>query len=787
MVSLRAGLCLAVLTSIVSVPLGQGTGRSPLWGHAGELWDAKGRLPDYSYAGYKGGSEALPYVPQVANVRNFGARGNGTTNDAQAFRDAIAYAASKGGGAVYVPRGTYVIGSIVEIDVDRVVLRGEASGPNGSVLYFNKPGKTLTGSSTPWIHGQGGLIHFGDKDELAPGKGSTLTSVTSDQKRGDRTLRVSSPGKVTPGEYVILEQRDDAAGSLGWHIHNDQAAGGTCRYQPNPTRWIVQVKDVVGSTVTLAQPLRLDVRSEWSPKLIAYKPVQEVGLESLHLEGKAHSYPGHLLEDGYNPVTFDGVLNGWMDDVTMKYVDNGPSLVGLTKHCTLQNITLLDSIDAHHGFTITFAHDCLLQDFVIEPVMRHAVTLDHQASGNVIRRGGGSDLYFDHHRDGPFENLFTDLHAGGGAAPWSSGGSMCAGPRAGARNTYWNLRSNNWTAPPDLPTSPEWAQIQSNVLPARTQRTTSKNEWYEKHASLDTPDLYTAQLVRRLESDVLVRTRHTAVPFEDGTTGVLGQEEGPDPRFDEGAVWATGLTRHRWVDPTTLFDDQDVMLVVAAGLPRSARVGVLLRASTTQGSTSSGTHVYVERLDTPLGSQSYVRLHVAVSGGVVASSQPLPVDPDRFDQKVHLELRGNRLQAAVQNRGAIDFSGIPLGPEGGGFTSITLEPADDFEGLGVRHLQVMAPGQGADLHIDGDATLWLSFFERDMGPSPDPNRFSFTYNGTSMSYAQFVNYVLPSASKIESRSKHHLTIGFPTGALVQGDFMRMSHGVTDEVFVPWWR
>lgn len=83
------------------------------------------------------------------NVRSFGAKGNGTTDDTQAFRDAIAYAYSmsftmksstwKNGATVYVPSGSYKITeTIIDSDLDvsglRFVFKGESY--QNTEIYF---------------------------------------------------------------------------------------------------------------------------------------------------------------------------------------------------------------------------------------------------------------------------------------------------------------------------------------------------------------------------------------------------------------------------------------------------------------------------------------------------------------------------------------------------------------------------------------------------------------------------------------------------------------------------
>jgi len=51
-------------------------------------------------------------LQQTVSVKDFGATGDGATNDTVAVQAAITYVNSIGGGSVYAPRGTYVCGSV---------------------------------------------------------------------------------------------------------------------------------------------------------------------------------------------------------------------------------------------------------------------------------------------------------------------------------------------------------------------------------------------------------------------------------------------------------------------------------------------------------------------------------------------------------------------------------------------------------------------------------------------------------------------------------------------------
>ena len=64
---------------------------SALWGANGEGWTPTGRLIDYSFAGYHAGESPLPTTFATSrNVKDFGATGNGKTDDTAAILKALA-------------------------------------------------------------------------------------------------------------------------------------------------------------------------------------------------------------------------------------------------------------------------------------------------------------------------------------------------------------------------------------------------------------------------------------------------------------------------------------------------------------------------------------------------------------------------------------------------------------------------------------------------------------------------------------------------------------------------
>lgn len=417
-------------------------GESALWGAQGELWDPAGRLPDVSRAGYQGGAP-IPDLPVAATVTDFGAVGDGVTDDTAAIQAAIDATT----GVLLFPPGTYAVHDVLTIEHSDVVLRGD-----DATLAFQVSLTDVLGAQAQWSW-NGGLIWV-----RPTGSGSTLTAVTGPAERGDTTLTVADPSGLQVGQLVELRLTDDQDRTLGWHLHNDQAEPGDCTWQETLTiDWPVRIAAIDGDVVTLDQALRLDVRESWTPELRTLPALEQVGIESLTLTFPDHvEYPGHLDEAGYNAIFFKGgVVDSWIRDVTLVHVDNGILLDQLTKHVTVQDITLQGRL-GHHGFNIAYAADCLFTQIHYTADFVHAFTFDHRANGNVLSRvtaDGDLVLELDHHRDSPFDNVVTAMHA---PTSWANGGSWCAGEPGGARSTFWNLEGT-------LP-APYWDEVQVNLV-----------------------------------------------------------------------------------------------------------------------------------------------------------------------------------------------------------------------------------------------------------------------------------------------------------------------------------
>jgi hypothetical protein len=544
-------LCLALLLAFTGQSALAGTSR--LWGEKGEAWDPLGRLPDFSYAGYRAGESAIPDVPVIANAKDHGCKGDGKTDDSQCLQNAID---SLGKGALLIPKGRYLLTRQITVRKPGTVLRGEGGGADGTVLFWSKNLQDLTGNNYPANWGVSGLLRFAPPQAAAapaaaglaktadhpPAKelalGPVLARVVAEAKRGDYALRVDAPAAFRAGQWIVLTLTDPADRSLNAHLHNGQ--GSNDDNQDMPLHWIARIASMAGALVQLSQPLRCDVRLAWNPTLNAYRPLEDCGLEDVRLEFPDLAYPGHQLEHGFNAFSFEGARDCWARRIVIKNADNGPSLEELTKNCSVLDLTQLPRsvlaingrISGHHGFSFNIdSHDNLLAGFDFQAAFIHGVSVGYNASGNVARSGHGTDLNLDHHGRTPFENLYTDLDLGMGAYPYIPVAGAGGDPlRSGARGTVWNVRIGKGPVPP-----PPFDYVQFNVVGTDRDSMTRDREWLEKIDQLSPPDLYLSQLQRRLAVSSAVRPRAGS-----GAPGKSGSES----RSGRKAYRADGRTWH---------------------------------------------------------------------------------------------------------------------------------------------------------------------------------------------------------------------------------------------------
>ncbi len=290
---LPAIVLLFTINSLISPAAAQDTPHSQLWGTAGEAWSPASRLPDFSYAGYHFGEVPLPVYPVTANVKDFGAQGDGQTDDTEAFKQAIAQTEQ---GAILIPAGHYVISDILWLKKPNLVLRGE--GSNATVLQITteledvRPnmGATTSGKATSNYSWSGGFLWLKGQEKSKP-----LSAIVSESARGGRQFVLESAAGIELGQRVALRMTDDAQKTLLSHLYSEDSGDTDEITRPVSVDMICRVVAVEANRITLGPAGAL-----------GRAPGVEAALDDLPSERHRiwHREPGNLISSQAVQRTF---------------------------------------------------------------------------------------------------------------------------------------------------------------------------------------------------------------------------------------------------------------------------------------------------------------------------------------------------------------------------------------------------------------------------------------------------------------------------------------------------
>ncbi|MCG3165753.1 MAG: hypothetical protein POELPBGB_01528 [Bacteroidia bacterium] len=307
-------------------------------------------LVDWSDAGYPGN---FPEPATVLSVMDYGAVGDGVTDDRPAVLAAIA-ALNSQPGVVLFPAGSYKISSTVSIP-SGVVLRGE--GVEATFIKLNMGGSAINGFQTS------GSIN------------GTEVAVISGYTKGSTQLVIDGihENYFAEGDYVELRQTN-----------------GT--WDTNPATWatysvgqVAKITAVAGTTITLNQQLRIDYDVALNPHLRKTTPITNVGIECMNIQRVDEPVSGA----GYN-ILFSNSANCWV-----KGIESNKS-VG--SHVMIENSTNIEVRSSYfhdaftydgsgtRGYGVTLNNhsgQCLIENNAFKH-LRHAMMVKHGANGNVF-------------------------------------------------------------------------------------------------------------------------------------------------------------------------------------------------------------------------------------------------------------------------------------------------------------------------------------------------------------------------------------------------------------------
>ncbi len=336
---------------------------------------------NWTNAGYYG---ETPNPSTVVNVMDFGALGNGTTNDYQAIIDAI-NALGGNQGVVYFPPGNYLIQSTLSLP-DNVILRGEM--PEFTTLSFN-----FGGASSTCISVSGSTA-------------SDFQSINSGYLKGSNLITITDASVFSIGDFAEIREENGS-------------------WDSNPISWgdysvgqIVKITNISGNDIEIEEAIRINYEAGLNPEIRKINPRTNVGIECLKIVREDDPGSGA----GYN-IYFGNSYNCWVSGVESD-VSAGSHIYITTSMgievsgCFIHDAFLYDGAGTH-GYGVTLNHhcgDCLIENNIFKH-LRHAMMVKTGANGSVfsynysiepVRSEPISDFCGDISLHGhyPFANLF---------------------------------------------------------------------------------------------------------------------------------------------------------------------------------------------------------------------------------------------------------------------------------------------------------------------------------------------------------------------------------------------
>lgn len=431
-------------------------------------------IQDFSYAGYKSGTQAIPNAAVTHNVvTGYSADPTGTNDSTVAIQNAINAAGNAGGGVVYLPAGTYKI---------------SPQGTNNYCLRINKSGVVLRGAgaaSTFLINTTTAMKGKTVIDARGTVSVGSAVSITADLPGPTHRIPVATPNSFALGDFVRIEWSFTDA----WIAEHDQSAywsaTNTPPGKPANAEYIRQVLAVNNTEgwIEVDVPTRYSMKTRDGAKVSKLTGMQSgIGIEAFSVGNIQHtgttwgendySVAGTAAYDaaGSFLLKMTGLHDCWITGVksfqpsgnttTAHMLSNGVGVSDSTritlKDCWMGRPQYGGGGGNGYMYRIQYSNECLLQSCTAD-LSRHGFVISHAGtSGNVFLQcddrttgralgssstpyttgGSGSDnhMHFSH------SNLWDSCHAHDSFYTASHRGTSGTVPHGltSAHAVYWN-------------------------------------------------------------------------------------------------------------------------------------------------------------------------------------------------------------------------------------------------------------------------------------------------------------------------------------------------------------
>jgi len=293
-------------------------------------------VPDFSACGYKGGAEAIPFVPAEVII-NAPSGGDDTSLIQNAIDQVAAMSVQANGfrGAVLIKAGNYQVGSTLTINTSGVVIRGEGSQASGGTLI------TMTATV------QDNLFEVSGSGSPSTVSGSTVSVADSLVPVGAKSFAVSDASNFSIGDEIRIHNKMNAQWitDIGMGNIMDGAVDESWTASGYQLYFERSVTGISGNTITINAPLVQAIEDQYGGadvfKYTFNGQLNHIGFEGLRLES---SFANDTDEaHGWIGIKFNNARDFWVRQVTGRYFGYGLISIGGTSHyATVEDCAMLD-------------------------------------------------------------------------------------------------------------------------------------------------------------------------------------------------------------------------------------------------------------------------------------------------------------------------------------------------------------------------------------------------------------------------------------------------------------
>ena len=454
-------------TAIIKSPAiteGSGLAESKTWQQfvAAKAGNTEPILPDFSFAGYHGGVDAIPDIRgPIFDVTKCGAKGDGRADDQPAIQRAIDAAEAAKGGVVFFPRGVFRVNADmanrrpIVVRQGHIVLRGSGTTEGGTILLIDEPtlkvkpakdtdsaDESAAGEAEPdW------MIQIQPEKE---GSRRPLAKVTGDTQREAFILTVDNAAKIKPGMWITISVRgkEIVPDVIAPYKESDMPAEWTRIHESGLTLQEHHlVKSVSGNRVTLREPVKTVVKASHGWSVSEYGNIAEVGVEDICFMGgwlgKFVHHRSYMDDNGWTALKTSNVVDSWVRRCAFI---NFNSCIGAEScaYTSVMEVVLGGtmghvSIDAHRrstGMLYGLIEDRLEHQDGLRDTT-HGIGAAGSAVGTVFwRYVMQPEESFDMHGGSPYATLFDKVDGGNLAG---SGGPVVSFPNHLQHFVAWNF------------------------------------------------------------------------------------------------------------------------------------------------------------------------------------------------------------------------------------------------------------------------------------------------------------------------------------------------------------